>query len=181
MMFSATRGYLKTASPRHQPPWVFMVSTYLTRSPKKITTRNTSARKIYTASRWVCLQHSGTNMYQSHWKSSSFPSFEVKKNPQNLNETSTLIVVDFSGLYKTHQFNQLVGCEIYGSFRTSRFCMLSGAKTVVKTGRKTKPRAFALPRRRKSWVHFLPTENPGVGRRNVCRKGVPCKSSQPLK
>ena len=55
-----------------------MVSTYLTRSPKKITTRNTSARKIYTASRWVCLQHSGTNMYQSHWKSSSFPSFEVK-------------------------------------------------------------------------------------------------------
>lgn len=165
-----------------------MVSTYLTRSPKKITTRNTSARKVYTASRWVFLHSSWTNMYKSHWKSSSNKLWGEKNKIWKKPDNQHLRVVDLF-LDELHNYTKLIistnlwAVKSYGSFRTSRFCMLSGAKTLFKTGRTTKRRDVCQAwRRRKSLVRsFLPTENPGDRRKNVCRTGVPCKPSQPLK
>lgn len=164
MMFSATRGYLKTASPRHQPPWVFMVSTYLTRSPKKITTRNTSARKIYTASRWVCLQHSGTNMYKSHWKSSSFPSFEVKKKHKsewNQHPYSRCFFLD-----ELHNYTKLIISISLWAVKSMGLSGHPGSACFPEPKRcqnGAKDEAGRLPtRRRKSLLDFLPTENPGA-------------------
>ena len=99
------------------------------------------------------------------------------KKPTKSEWTSTLIVIDFSGwvtqLYKTHHFNQLVGCEIYGSFRTSRFCMLSGAKTLSKRGeRRSRTFASASPKElgsiifthRESWSFASPLATTNASR-----------------
>lgn len=137
-----------------------MVSTYLTRSPKKITTRNTFARKIYTASRWVCLQHSGTNMYQSHWKSSSFPSFEVKKNTksewnQHPHSRSFFWTIQNSsfqsacGLWNLWVFPDI---QVLHAFRSQNGCQ-NGAKDEAKgVCLATSPKEFgSLFTHRESW------------------------------
>ena len=68
---------------------VLMVSTYLTRSPKKSQLATLLPEKSTLLVGGSFSNHSWTNMHKSNWKSSS-NKFRGEKHPQNLNETSTL-------------------------------------------------------------------------------------------